>query len=175
MNLGLPSFYITINPLDICNPIVQIIDGKRFNIDDMTKGEIPTYWEQSCMVAKNPFLGANFFDMYMMVFVDTLLGRGMDDCKGVIGQYKLHYETVEAQGRGTPHCHLLLWIEGSLNLQETKERVLVAKDKEFLEKPLFYIDDSIHTHVPDNKESNVTVLLSKYHPSLIQGPTKTEK
>ena len=32
---GLPSFYITINPADVYNPIVQFLAGNEFDLDNM--------------------------------------------------------------------------------------------------------------------------------------------
>ena len=113
-SLGLPSLYLMVNPTDAYNPIVKIINGDKIDIDNMCKNKIPDYLTQATQVAKNPFLAAKFFDMYMTNFVESLLGKGMEGSQGVYGKYKAHYGTVEAQGRGTLHCHLLLWIEGDL-------------------------------------------------------------
>ena len=137
------------NPTDCYNPVVKILSGNEFDIDKMIPDEVPTYWEQATKIAKNPFLASKFFDEYMNSFVDTLLGKDMTDGIGVIGKYKAHYGTVEAQGRGTLHCHLLLWIDGSLNPQQIKDHVLKAKDNEFLANLLNYIDNSVYTDVPD--------------------------
>ena len=176
ISLGLPSFFLTFNPTDSYNPIIKILNGEDIDIDRMTKEQVPTYWEQACKVAKNPFLAAKFFDTYMNTIVENLLGKGMNNNKGVFGTYKAHYGTVEAQGQGTLHCHMLLWVEGSLNPQEIKDKVLMDKDKQFLARLLNYIDDTIHTSVPQaNKNfSSVNVLSDTAYPTAVRGPLKED-
>jgi hypothetical protein len=35
MQLGLPSFYVTINPADVFNPLVKFLAGTDINIDNI--------------------------------------------------------------------------------------------------------------------------------------------
>lgn len=67
---GLPSFYLTINPADIYDPIVKFLGGDDFDVDEITPENVPQYWEQSSLVANNPVVCAKFFHIY----VDTFLG-----------------------------------------------------------------------------------------------------
>ncbi|KIK87389.1 hypothetical protein PAXRUDRAFT_152414, partial [Paxillus rubicundulus Ve08.2h10] len=48
------------------------------------------------------------FDQQIGTFLMTVIcyNQGM----GVYGNCKAYYGTVEVQGRGTLHCHMLLWI-----------------------------------------------------------------
>ncbi|KAJ6617732.1 hypothetical protein B0H10DRAFT_1796765, partial [Mycena sp. CBHHK59/15] len=66
---GLPSFYITINPAHVINPIVKFLAGAEIDIDALLPEEIPNYWDQSVLVAKNPGIAAQFFDLYMKGFI----------------------------------------------------------------------------------------------------------
>ncbi|KAJ6573694.1 hypothetical protein B0H10DRAFT_1645672, partial [Mycena sp. CBHHK59/15] len=43
---------------------------------------------------------------------------------GILGVVKAYYSCVEAQGRGTLHCHMVVWLEGGLNPDEIKKRAL---------------------------------------------------
>lgn len=61
MDQGLPSFYITINPADVFNPLVKFLAGSEIDIDNLLPEEVPDYWEQAILVAKNPAIAANFF------------------------------------------------------------------------------------------------------------------
>jgi hypothetical protein len=85
---GLPSFYITncyikawqsflltINPADVYNPLVKFLAGADIDIDNLLPEQVPDYWEQSILVAKNPAVAAKFFDIYMRAFISTLLGH----------------------------------------------------------------------------------------------------
>jgi hypothetical protein len=124
---GLPSFYITINPADVFNPIVNFLAGAEIDVDALLLEEVPNYWDQSVLVAKNPVVAAQFFNIYMKAFISALLGYDPDQKVlegGILGVVKAYYGCVEAQGRGTLHCHMLVWVEGGLNPNEIKRRVL---------------------------------------------------
>ncbi|KAJ6522147.1 hypothetical protein B0H19DRAFT_1215155 [Mycena capillaripes] len=51
---GLSSFYITINPADVFNPVVKFLAGSEIDIDKLLPEEICNYWNQSVLIAKNP-------------------------------------------------------------------------------------------------------------------------
>jgi hypothetical protein len=59
---GLPSFYITINPVDVYNPIVRFLSGEEIDIDRFLPFKSSDYWQQSTLVAKNPMIAAKFFN-----------------------------------------------------------------------------------------------------------------
>lgn len=40
---GMPSFYITINPADLFNPLVTFLAGSDINIDELAPADMPTY------------------------------------------------------------------------------------------------------------------------------------
>ena len=127
---GLPSFYITINPADTHNPIVKFLTGGEIDIDNMLENKIPNVWEQSLLVSMNPALGATFFNLYLKAFLRVVLGYTEGEVNldgGIPGTVKAHYGCVEAQGRGSLHCHMLVWIEGALSLDEIQEKVLTNK------------------------------------------------
>jgi hypothetical protein len=43
---GMPSFYITINPEDVYNPLVKFLAGDEINIDSMSPQDVPNYNKQ---------------------------------------------------------------------------------------------------------------------------------
>ncbi|KAG1848991.1 hypothetical protein F4604DRAFT_1883848 [Suillus subluteus] len=58
----------------------------------------------------------------------------LSHCKhgpGVFGHCEAYYGTVETQGRGTLHCHMLLWIAGNPSPQELHNKM--AADDNFKE------------------------------------------
>ena len=121
---GLPSFYITINPADVYNPLVKFLAGSNIDIDNLLTDDVPNYWEQSVLIAKNPAVAAKFFDTYMKAFISTLLAydphhKNLEG--GILGVVNAYYGCVEAQGHGTLHCHMLIWVEGALNPNEIKD------------------------------------------------------
>lgn len=121
---GMPSFFITINPADIYNPIVKFLGGAEINLNNILPEQVPNYCEQAILVAKNPFVAAKFFNIYMKAFISAVLGYEPDERKiegGILGLVKAYYGCVEAQGQGTLHCHMMIWLEGGLNPNEIKE------------------------------------------------------
>jgi hypothetical protein len=58
MHLGLPSFFITINPADIYNPIVKFLAGNDIDIDNMPPFAVPQFREQAFLIANNPTITA---------------------------------------------------------------------------------------------------------------------
>jgi hypothetical protein len=94
---GLPSFYITINPADVYNPIVKFLAGSEIDVDSLLPGEEPSYWDQSVLVAKNPIVAARFFNVYMKAFISALLGFDPDQRNlegGILGVVNAYYGIV---------------------------------------------------------------------------------
>jgi hypothetical protein len=175
MEKGLPSFYITINPADVYNPLIKFLAGAEIDIDNLLPEQVPDYWEQSLLVAKNPIIAANFFDTYMRAFISTLLAYDATKCNlegGILGLVNAYYGCVEAQGRGSLHCHMLVWVEGSLNPNEIKDRVMKDHDVEFREKLLAFLDDTISNSVPDLVDDNGNDTVNQ-HPCAIRGVNLT--
>ncbi|KAI0790302.1 hypothetical protein BC629DRAFT_1265173, partial [Irpex lacteus] len=66
---GVPNFYVTINPADTHNPVVNFLAGDAINVDDVCPALQRNAWDQAVLVANNPFVGAKFFDVYMNAFI----------------------------------------------------------------------------------------------------------
>ena len=64
---------------------------------------------------------------------------------GILGHVSAYFGIVEAQGRGSLHIHMLLWLE---HTPTTKEMQQLLKTEEFQEKLHLFLDHNIHTHLP---------------------------
>lgn len=175
MSLGLPSFYVTINPADVYNPVVKFLAGEDIDVDALTDATRPQYMEQSLLVAKNPVVAAKFFNIYMKAFIKALLGfdpNRKDLEEGILGVVKGYYGCVEAQGRGTLHCHMLIWIEGGLNPNEIKQRVLSENEQEFKERLIQFLDDTMSNFVPppNSNPDDPSTEGPRYHPCTYRRP-----
>ncbi|KAJ7110810.1 hypothetical protein C8R43DRAFT_818042, partial [Mycena crocata] len=107
-------------------------------------------------------------------FIKALLGWNPTDTEsegGIFGTVKAYYGTVEAQGRGSLHCHMMVWVSGGLNPNEIKERAL-AEDGgiEFQKRLIAFLEDTISTSVPEPGREDVETPLSKFHPCATRGP-----
>ena len=170
MTHGIPSFYITINPADTHNPVVKFLSRGDINIDEMLTEQVPNFWEQSLLVSSNPTISAKFFNIYLKAFLQVVLGYNDDELNidgGILGTVKAHYGCVEAQGRGSLHCHMLIWMEGALNPDEIRERVM--EDQHWGQRLLEYLDDTITNVVPADPMPDTQVPMDDKDPCTLRG------
>ncbi|KAJ3754711.1 hypothetical protein EV360DRAFT_51097 [Lentinula raphanica] len=93
-----------------------------------------------------------------------------DDSSGILGHVSGYYGCVEAQGRGTLHCHMLIWVVGGLNPDEIKQRIQRDDGLAFRER-LAFLDDTISSSViPDPIPDQTGVQSSQFHPCSVRGP-----
>jgi hypothetical protein len=172
MELGLPSFFITVNPADIYNPVVKFLASAEIDVDHLTDGQVPDYWEQSVLIARNPIVAVRFFNLYLKAFIQTVLGFDSSTSPnltiGILGVVKGYYGCVEAQGCGMLHCHMLVWVEGGLNPDEIKRHLAGDEGELFGHHLLEFLEDTITSSVPDDIDSEVPVPSSVH--SLGSGP-----
>ncbi|KAJ7501302.1 hypothetical protein B0H11DRAFT_1643206, partial [Mycena galericulata] len=118
----------------------------------------------------------------MKAFISTLLGYDPEHKNlegGILGVVKAYYGCVEAQGRGTLHCHMLVWVEGGLNPNEIKQRVLGTdpSDIEFAQtkRLLAFLDDTISNFIPEDPDPALKVPSDTHHPCSVRGiPVTTD-
>jgi hypothetical protein len=108
---GCPSIFLTINPSDVENPIVRLFSGEEIDLEKACQGDDLGEWRRKLLAARNPAACAKFFDLMITKFIKIILRYGRGE-SGVFGKCKAYYGTVEAQGKGTLHCHMLIWLEG---------------------------------------------------------------
>ncbi|KAF8059274.1 hypothetical protein FPV67DRAFT_1398523, partial [Lyophyllum atratum] len=108
----------------------------------------------------------------MTAFFQTLLGfcgHGKNMDGGILGLCKGYYGVVEAQGRGTLHCHMMIWLEGALNPNEIKERVTNNPGSDFQQRLVAFLDDTISNAVPPAPESMTAVPSSQFRAASVRG------
>ncbi|KAI0077935.1 hypothetical protein K474DRAFT_1578449, partial [Panus rudis PR-1116 ss-1] len=86
---------------------------------------------------------------------------------GLFGYTTAYYGCVECQGRGTLHCHMMIWLEGSLNPDQLKQRAL--QDPEFQSILIKFLDDAISNCIPDEPPIEISVPSSNNHPCSVRG------
>ena len=97
----MPSFYVTINPADAHNLIVNFVAHLKIDFDNLLPDDVPNYWDQLSLIVSNPVIGANFFNAYLKAFIKTFLGfdsGNLNEVGGILGTVKAHYRCVEVQG-----------------------------------------------------------------------------
>ena len=183
MEMGLPAFYVMVNPADVYNPIVKLLTREEIDVDNLLPDQIPDFWTQSVALVRNPVAGSQFFHLYMTAFIQSVLGyNGTTTCSertseshhdhvGILGRVNAYYGCVEAQGRGSLHCHMLVWLKDSLDCDEIKHRVLHAGDTEFRNRLLAFLDDTIASSVPADPLPGIDICSSVNHPCSVRGPS----
>ena len=173
IDCGCPSFYVTVNPVDVYNPVVKFMGGADVDLDNLTVGDIPRFWEQSNLIARNSVLGATFFDVILRAFLQHILSWDFTDhaksTEGALGRVKAYYGCVEAQGRGSLHCHMLIWLHGGLNPNEIQERISNGESGNFSRRLLAFLDDTISSSVPADPDEQLEVPSSQHHPCTVRG------
>jgi hypothetical protein len=112
---GPPSLWITINPSDQ-DPIAQVIAGANIDLNRFNVTAGPTTEQRARNVASNPFASAKSFHFIINTLLNVVFGirktpKGVERRPGVFGTVYAYIGTVEAQGRGTLHLHMLLWLK----------------------------------------------------------------
>ncbi|RXW17049.1 hypothetical protein EST38_g8796 [Candolleomyces aberdarensis] len=177
MSLGLPCFYVTVNFADVYNPIVKFLAGHDFDLSRIPDSAIPVYFEQARLVAKNPFIAAKFFNIYMKAFIEHLLAfkgphenaKSSTAPQGILGKTRAFYGCVEAQGRGTLHCHMVIWIHGTWNPNDLKAKLIETGASQFRDRVVEYLNNCIFSAVPPDPGEGVHVPSSKHHPCSVLG------
>jgi hypothetical protein len=106
---------MTINPSDH-NPIAQVFAGADINLDhfDVTAG--PSAEQRARNVASDPFASAKSFHFIINTLLHIVFGirktpGGIEQQPGVFGTVQAYLGTMEAQGCGILHLHILLWLK----------------------------------------------------------------
>ncbi|KAJ7216237.1 hypothetical protein C8J57DRAFT_1096161 [Mycena rebaudengoi] len=110
----------------------------------------------------------------MKAIISALLGydpKQLDTQGGILGVVNAYYGCVEAQGRGSLHCHMLIWVEGGLNPNEIKAKVLAnGGDADFQRRLMLFLEDTISTDFPPASAIDVDSPLSNVNPCKTRGP-----
>ena len=148
LGLGLPTFFITINPADLHNPLFLHYAGHKINLDNPFEANWLKKSQRADLVAADPVAAAKFFHKIVCVWLEHLLGvrsTGRHD-RGILGRLSGYYGTVETQLRGSLHLHLLAWFVGSKSPQEVGQ--LLAANCKFGEDLLEYLGAIIQEQFP---------------------------
>ena len=145
-----PSLWLTINPADTQDPIAQVLCGEEIHLDAFSAIDNRA---NAAAVAADPFASASFFHLMINAVLQQLLGvkehgghHGLIHEKGIFGFVNAFIGTVEAQGRGTLHLHMLLWLKGSVPSARMKT---LLQTEQFRDRVKSFIATNIRAHVPD--------------------------
>lgn len=146
--LGTPALFVTLNPADVHHPLVRILAGADSStMSHLEKGVLLEQFDKqqrALLVAQNPAAAARFFDVMISAFLNSILCPA--DGPGLFGRCQGYYGTVEAQGKGTLHLHMLIWLEGHPNPQDMRDKF--ESHPGFKDAVFEWLDDIIATSIP---------------------------
>jgi len=144
-SLGAPVLFITLNPSDVDNPIVRLMVGEEIDLEDVNRGEDLSEWQRKVLAAQNPAACALFFDLIITKFIRIILRYNRDEV-GAFGRCTAYYGTVEAQGKGTLHCHMLIWLDGHLSPHRLRDKMISSL--EYKTKYISWLESIIKCEFP---------------------------
>lgn len=133
-NQGLPSIFLTLNPADVHSPVALYFAGVKLDLDNIQAEQLMTAYRRAEIVASHPVATAKFFHVLITNILETMI------VGGVLGPVKAYFGTVENQGRGSLHLHLLVWLDHDLKPSDLKEKI---QNPEFRERLKVYLEDII--------------------------------
>jgi Helitron helicase-like domain at N-terminus len=98
---GCPTIFLTLNPAERHSPLALYYAGQQIDIDSFFPENYSSSGRLELML-KNPLAVVEYFHTTVDIVINTLL-KG-----GIFGELAHYYGTIEYQGRGTPHTHLLV-------------------------------------------------------------------
>ncbi|KIY53331.1 hypothetical protein FISHEDRAFT_63402 [Fistulina hepatica ATCC 64428] len=159
-----PVLWLTINPSDLHDPIAQIFAGEDLDIEkvmEFAQLHSPDKDVRAQNVAQDPYAAAKFFHFIIRAILHKLFGFDVTPYKttttmGIFGRACAYFGTVESQGRGMLHFHLLLFLWHALSASEIKE---FLKSDSFRAKVVRFIRTHLRSYLPElqSKESAAKV------------------
>jgi hypothetical protein len=160
---GLPSLFITINPADLHSPIVMMYAGKEIDINTLHSDNFPTATERARLAHLDSTAVAKYFNVVIKKTIEFILGYNSAK-DGVFNKVKNYYGVIEYQDRGTPHCHMLIWLQGAPNPIELRNHL--KNDENFRERLMDYMNEIIKEDIsyllPDGEYLTDEMLQAEY-------------
>ncbi|EIW86686.1 hypothetical protein CONPUDRAFT_44262, partial [Coniophora puteana RWD-64-598 SS2] len=153
---GSPALFVTINPYDLGSSVLATVSGIPRPL-----WRVMDSFEQAKHVADHPFHAALAFDMQILSFINTVL-RYRQKGPGLFGRCIAFYGMVEAQGRGTLHCHMLIWLQGCPNPQALRDRM--SSDPGFQLSVFRWIEHNIKYELPDQTSAADIIVSNNVQP-----------
>ncbi|PSS19942.1 hypothetical protein PHLCEN_2v3115 [Hermanssonia centrifuga] len=147
---GPPAVWLTVNPGDSDDPIAQALLGEQISLDDFVATSGPNKQQRMKNIASDPYGAAKFFHFTIKALLKTLLqitvsNHQVHSKPGIFGEVSAYYGTVESQGRGTLHLHMLVWLKNTPSGDELED---LFKSEEFRTKMRTFINANVRAYLP---------------------------
>lgn len=153
-NQGLPHIFLTLNPADIHSPLALYFAGEDIDLDNFQANKMMDTYKRAAIIASHPVATAKSFHTLISNIINTLI------VGGILGPIKAYFGTVESQGRGSLHLHLLVWLDLSMKPVDFRKKI---KDPKFRDKLKSYLEDVIKEDLEKFKNSQNSNQLGEYY------------
>ena len=103
---------------DLLKMLAKLNDGIDYSEKEL---ENLSWQEKTKLVQKDPVTCSRYFDHRVQEFLNTNLKSSCEP----IGKLLDYFYRIEFQQRGSPHIHMLVWIENAPTLETNSEREIV--------------------------------------------------
>ncbi|KAJ7431258.1 hypothetical protein B0H11DRAFT_2262212 [Mycena galericulata] len=144
------SLWITINPIDVHDPIAQIFAGENIDLDNFVALLGPDRDKRAQNMAADPYAAAKFFRFMIRTILETLFGVETTSFQfrssmGILGEVAAYFGMVEAQNRAALHLHLLVALKHTPNADEMLD---LLNQESFRARISAYIQANLRAYVP---------------------------
>ena len=148
--LSLPTWFMSLSAADtrwtdLLRMLAKLNDGIDYSEKEL---ENLSWQEKTKLVQKDPVTCSRYFDHRVQEFLNTVLKSSCEP----IGKLLDYFYRVEFQQRGSPHIHMLVWIENAPTLETNSEREIVQ-----------FVDKYLTCNTDNEKTANLVGLQSHKH------------
>ncbi|KAJ3517880.1 hypothetical protein NMY22_g13870 [Coprinellus aureogranulatus] len=175
---GSPTLFVTLNPADYFNPIVTVLGKRCSTVEEVEAIASLNTSERTSIALKHPVACAQFFDIMIKRFVRIVLRyRRSGSKEGIFGVCDAYYGTVETQGRGSLHCHMLIWLRGHLPPETLASKLRTSE--QYRDRLKAWLDSIVesgfvgrrqHLNLPATQQDREELGLPEVHPATVVGP-----
>ena len=122
--LGIPTWFCSFSAAEtkwhsLLRMLGSIIHGRQYSEHDISN---LTSHEKCKLIKSDPVTCARYFDHRVQIFLTTVLQSDSHP----IGSIKDYFYRVEFQQRGSPHIHMLIWVENAPSKSTHSHNTIVS-------------------------------------------------
>ena len=147
--LGLPTWFGSLSSADtkwndLLRVLARLNDGTEKSDEELEK---MNWNEKTKLVQKDPVTCSRFFDHRVQQFIKIVLKSEFHP----IGKVNDYFYRVEFQQRGSPHIHILIWVEDAPKYKENPNEDIVE-----------YIDKHVSCNLSDEFKDLIALQVHKH-------------
>ncbi|KAH7930556.1 hypothetical protein BV22DRAFT_1000478 [Leucogyrophana mollusca] len=153
-----PVVWITINPSDTHDPVAQVFAGENIDMDQFFATGGPDSDRRARNIARDPYAAAKYFFFIINAVLRSLfqvevVANRVHSKMGILGLISAYFGVIEAQGRGTLHTHMKIWLCHTPNMIQMGD---LLQSQEFRDRMCEYMRHNIRAHLDGLTEEEIS-------------------